>query len=36
MTDLPVDLVVMERLEQGRADLIRRFGSVVWQHGDTV
>ena len=33
MTDLPVDLVVMERLEPGRADLIRRFGSVAWQAG---
>ena len=36
MTDLPVDLVVMERLEQGRANLIRRFGKVAWQHGDAV
>lgn len=36
MTDLPVDLVVMERLEQGRANLIRRFGRVAWQHGDAV
>lgn len=34
MTDLPVDLVVMERLEPGRADLIRRFGRVVWQGGE--
>ena len=34
MTDLPVDLVVMERLEPGRANLIRRFGTVAWQHGD--
>ena len=36
MTDLPVDLVVMERLEQGRANLIRRFGRVAWEHGDAV
>jgi predicted nucleotidyltransferase len=35
MTDLPVDLVVMERLEPGRANLIRRFGTVVWHNGDT-
>ena len=34
MTDLPVDLVVMERLEPGRANLIRRFGTVAWQYGD--
>ena len=34
MTDLPVDLVVMECLEPGRANLIRRFGKVAWQHGD--
>ena len=34
MTDLHVDLVVMERLEPGRADLIRRFGMVAWQAGD--
>ena len=34
MTDLPVDLVVMGRLEPGRANLIRRFGTVAWQHGD--
>ena len=33
MTGLAVDLVVMERLEPGRADLIRRFGSVAWQAG---
>ena len=33
MTDVPVDLVVMERLEPGRADLIRRFGRVAWQAG---
>lgn len=31
MTDLHVDLVVMERLDPGRADLIRRFGAVAWQ-----
>ncbi len=30
MTDLHVDLVVMERLDPGRADLIRRFGTVAW------
>ena len=34
ITDLPVDLVVMERLEPGRANLIRRFGKVAWQHDD--
>ena len=34
MTDLHVDLVVMERLEHGRAELIRRFGRVVWHDGD--
>lgn len=34
MTDLPVDLIVLERLEQGRANLIRRFGKVAWQHDD--
>ena len=34
MTDLPVDLVVMERLEPGRANLIRRFGTVTWHNGD--
>ena len=34
MTDLPVDLVVMERLEPVRASLIRRFGKVAWHHGD--
>ena len=33
MTGLAVDLVVMERLEPGRADLIRRFGSIAWQAG---
>lgn len=33
MTDVPVDLVVMERLEPGRADLIRRFGRIAWQAG---
>jgi len=31
MTDLHVDLVVMERLDPGRANLIRRFGAVAWQ-----
>ena len=35
MTDLPVDLVVMERLEPGRANLIRRFGTVAWHNGHT-
>lgn len=34
MTDLHVDLVVMERLDPGRADLIRRFGAVTWQAGE--
>ena len=34
MTDLHVDLVVMERLDPGRADLIRRFGMVAWQAGE--
>ena len=34
MTDLPVDLVVMERLDPGRADLIRRFGRVAWLGGE--
>ena len=34
MTELQVDLVVMERLERGRAELIRRFGRVVWHDGD--
>ena len=34
MTDLHVDLVVMERLDPGRADLIRRFGTVAWQAGE--
>ena len=34
MTDLHVDLVAMERLEPGRADLIRRFGTVAWQAAD--
>ena len=34
MTDFHVDLVVMERLEPGRADLIRRFGAVAWEHDD--
>ena len=34
MTDFHVDLVVMERLEPGRADLIRRFGAVAWEDGD--
>lgn len=34
MTDLHVDLVVMERLDPGRADLIRRFGAVAWQAAD--
>ena len=33
MTDLPVDLVVMERLEPGRANLIRRFGTIAWHNG---
>ena len=34
MTDLHVDLVVMERLDPGRADLIRRFGTIAWQAGE--
>ena len=34
MTDLHVDLVVMERLDPGRADLIRRFGTVAWHAGE--
>ncbi len=34
MTDLHVDLVVMERLDPGRADLIRRFGAVAWPAGE--
>ena len=34
MTDLHVDLVVMERLDPGRVDLIRRFGMVAWQAGE--
>ena len=34
LTDLHVDLVVMERLDPGRADLIRRFGAVAWQAGE--
>ncbi len=34
MTALYVDLVVMERLDPGRADLIRRFGTVAWQAGE--
>lgn len=34
MSDLHVDLVVMERLERGRAELIRRFGRVAWHDGD--
>ncbi len=34
MTDLHVDLVVMERLDPGRANLIRRFGAVAWQAAD--
>lgn len=34
MTDFRVDLVVMERLDPGRADLIRRFGAVAWEDGD--
>ena len=34
MTDFHVDLVVMERLDPGRADLIRRFGAVAWEDGD--
>ncbi len=34
MTDFHVDLVVMERLEPGRADLIRRFGAVAWEDED--
>ena len=34
MSDLHVDLVVMERLEPGRAELIRRFGRVAWHDGE--
>ena len=34
MTDFHVDFVVMERLDPGRADLIRRFGAVAWEDGD--
>ena len=34
MSDLHVDLVVMERLERGRAELIRRFGRVAWHDGE--
>jgi predicted nucleotidyltransferase len=34
MTDFHVDLVVMERLDPGRADLIRRFGTVAWEDGN--
>ena len=34
MTELHVDLVVMERLDPGRADLIRRFGTVAWPAGE--
>ena len=35
MTEFPVDIVALERVEAGRADLIRRFGRVVWEraHG---
>ncbi len=34
MTEFHVDLVVMERLDPGRADLIRRFGAVAWEDGN--
>ena len=30
LTDIPLDLVVLERLEPGRAQLIKRFGKRVW------
>ena len=31
MTELVLDIVMMENLERGRADLIRRFGRVTWE-----
>ena len=31
MTEFHVDLVVMERVEAGRAALIRRFGRIAWE-----
>ena len=31
MTEFPVDIVALERVEPGRADLIRRFGRVAWE-----
>ena len=34
MTEFPVDIVALERVEPGRADLIRRFGRVVWERED--
>ena len=30
LTDIPVDLVVLERLDPGRVELIKRFGRRVW------
>ncbi len=30
LTDIPLDLVVLERLDPGRAELIKRFGKRVW------
>ena len=34
MTDLHVDLVVLERLDPGRAHLIREFGRKVWERSN--
>ena len=31
MTDFPVDIVAMEKLDSGRAELIRSFGIVSWE-----
>ena len=34
MTDFHVDLVCIERVDPGRAGLIRRFGRIVWESAD--
>ena len=34
ITEFPVDIVALERVEAGRAHLIRRFGRVVWERKD--
>ncbi|MFW5744051.1 MAG: hypothetical protein ACOC2D_12320 [Spirochaetota bacterium] len=34
LTEIPLDLVVLERLHPERVELIKRFGRRVWPEGD--